>query len=158
MSVRESEDVGKGVGRAARELGEEVVEAEPDGAVVDVGREGGDEGVCDEAGVEEELVGLGECGEERGVVMAGDAVRRGYGIRGWGGVLRRWKWVEGGLTAHEPEVECEDSVVLGKYIWRDDDVKRTRWFVVQVQEVEGPGIASADVILVRLSGKHTLWL
>lgn len=82
VAVREREDVGEGVGLAARELGEEVVEAEPDGAVVDVGRERGDKGVRDKAGMEEELVGLGERWEEGGAVPAGDAVRRGYGVRG----------------------------------------------------------------------------
>ena len=51
-----------------------------------------------------------------------------------GGVRTREK--SGGwgrrLTAHEPEVEREDSVILGEDIWRDDDVQWARWFVVQV--------------------------
>lgn len=64
MAVREREDVrergglrcARRAGAGPRELSEEVGEAEPDGAIVDVGGECGDECVCDEAGVEEELV------------------------------------------------------------------------------------------------------
>lgn len=82
MAVREREDVHEGVRAGGLgELGEEVVEAQPDGAVVDVGGERGGECVCDEADVEEELVGLRECGEERGAVVAGYAVGRSNGVR-----------------------------------------------------------------------------
>ena len=84
MALREREDVGECMrlsGGGAGQLGQEVVEPEADGAVVDVGGERGNESVRDEASVEEELVGRRESGEEGRAVAASDAVRCGYGVR-----------------------------------------------------------------------------
>lgn len=66
-------------------------------------------------------------------MLARDAVRGGYRVRCWEvlGCVRRTD-DRRRLTAHEPEVEREDSVILGEDIWRDDDVQWARWFVVQV--------------------------